>query len=503
MNAAVRGDERNLASLPLLVAAVTFVLLFLTGLKTGWLLGDPGALWHVRAGELILESGIIPRGDPFSFTAPGAPWHPFEWLSEVVLALAYRAGGTAGLVTLAAALAALAMALLVRFLLARIEPAYALFAALFALLGLASHALARPHLLALPIFVFWVGKLVEAVDQGRRPSLKLVPLATLWANLHGGFPLGISIAGLLALDAVVSARDWPRRIALARVWAAFLALVMAASLVTPLGLDGALLSYGVFSNDVANDQILEWRSPNFRSYWGRAFELWLLGSGAAALALGVRLPPVRIALLVVLLHLALSHSRFVATMMVLTPLIVVAPLAPQLAAFAARRRQATGLDGFMRGLARPAHPAAVAAAVALAAASGFAATRYAPVAYPAWVAPEAAVAAVQRHPELGRVFNHINFGGYLIRAGVPVFIDDRTEIYDPDLVRDYHAAVLLRAPDRLAVLLEKWRIDWTLFYPETPIVAMLDRLDGWQRLFADERAVVHVRRAALAEAQRD
>ena len=30
--------------------------------------------WHLRTGQLIAESGQVPRADPFSFTAAGRTW---------------------------------------------------------------------------------------------------------------------------------------------------------------------------------------------------------------------------------------------------------------------------------------------------------------------------------------------------------------------------------------------------------------------------------------------
>src|SRR4051812_24611487 len=53
--------------------------------------GDTG--WHIGAGEYILRTGTIPHADPFSYTFRGAPWTAHEWLPEILMAGAYRAGG--------------------------------------------------------------------------------------------------------------------------------------------------------------------------------------------------------------------------------------------------------------------------------------------------------------------------------------------------------------------------------------------------------------------------
>jgi len=51
-------------------------------------------------------------------------------------------------------------------------------------------------------------------------------------------------------------------------------------------------------------------------------------------------------------------------------------------------------------------------------------------------------------------------------------------------------------PDFLK-LLDEYRIGATLLSPSTPAVALLDRLPGWERVYADHVAVVHKRSASI------
>ena len=77
-------------------------------------LGDGDTWSHVATGEWIIAHGSAPHADPFSHSMTGAPWTAHEWLSEVLLALAFRIGGWSGVVVLtgvAAALAALIVGL--------------------------------------------------------------------------------------------------------------------------------------------------------------------------------------------------------------------------------------------------------------------------------------------------------------------------------------------------------------------------------------------------------
>jgi len=93
----------------------------------------------------------------------------------------------------------------------------------------------------------------------------------------------------------------------------------------------------------------------------------------------------------------------------------------------------------------------------------------------------------------GHVFNHYGFGGYLISAGVPTFIDGRGELYGGEFIKGYVEAVNLLGEEPLDKLLDRWRIDWTLLAKDTPANKLLARLPGWHRAYSDEQATIFVR----------
>src|SRR5262245_19532428 len=72
--------------------------------------------WHLRTGQLIAESGAVPRTDPFSFTAAGRPWVAHEWLWELGAFHLYRLGGYRAAVLLSAIIVTLAYVILYRLL---------------------------------------------------------------------------------------------------------------------------------------------------------------------------------------------------------------------------------------------------------------------------------------------------------------------------------------------------------------------------------------------------
>jgi hypothetical protein len=108
--------------------------------------------------------------------------------------------------------------------------------------------------------------------------------------------------------------------------------------------------------------------------------------------------------------------------------------------------------------------------------------------------PAAAVDVLkQRNPR--HVLNDLPFGGYLISRGFPVFIDGRAELYGEQFVMNYARALDLKDVNLFLDILKNYDIDAVLLTPATPATTYLDHLDGWQRVYSDETAVLHVRTA--------
>jgi hypothetical protein len=212
-----------------------------------------------------------------------------------------------------------------------------------------------------------------------------------------------------------------------------------------------------------------------------------------ALSGGWRLPPTRVLILLLLVHMALRHGRYAELVGFVGPLLVAPALGPQ---FAARpgRHQVGFLDRGMAALARPAGPGGLAIAGMVLLAASAVGLRGGVEHGADAITPAAALAAVAGHHVAGPVFNDYAFGGYLIFAGIEPFIDGRY-FYGDAFIARYVAAASL-ASDELPQLLAEYRIAWTLLGAKSPAVVLLDHLPGWRRLYADEVAVVHVRTEA-------
>jgi hypothetical protein len=457
-------------------------LAFASVLTTVKIFNDGDTFWHLATGDWILRHGGVPNADPFSYTFAGRPWQAHEWLSELLMALAFRAGGWSGLSVLFACAFGATALILAAYLRRWMSPGALLLTAAFALASGAPRLLARPHLLAMPLLAAWAFGLVAAREDGRGPPWKLLPLMLLWANLHGGFVLGLALIAPFALEAAVD--SWPRPWAAIRAWGLFSLAALGLALITPHGWQGVVFALKV--SDMASlPMIVEWRPADFSRI--SVFEIAVLEALFLCLWRGVKIPAIRLLLLLGLLHLALQHVRHQAAFALIGAMLLAEPLGRAKAGAARLGRGRQGDWGAVP---------AVTASLALAAVATGALRLAAPATRSDGVnAPVSALAAVPPALAARPVFNEYAFGGYLIFKGVRPFIDGRADLYGDPFLKTYAA---MAKPDRATVNseLDSRHVAWTILAADNPAVPALDALPGWRRLYADKVAVVHVRRAA-------
>ncbi len=277
------------------------------------------------------------------------------------------------------------------------------------------------------------------------------------------------------LNAEVKARN-----SLALRWAAFAIAALIAGCCTPYGWNSLLASQKILALGGALPLIMEWRPADFGSVG--PFEVCLLFAIGLALWRGVTLPPLRIVLLLGLLHMALAQGRAAEILALLAPLLLAAPLARQLDGAEAANSAAPPLRGVL--------VAGVAIALVAGTLAYASVYRFEPHSRGS---PVAAVASLKKL-NLARVFNDYDFGGYLIANGVAPFIDGRTELYGEKFFVDHNAASGLMEPENLFRLLEQYKIEATLMRTQSAATKLLDHLDGWQKIYADDIATIHLRK---------
>lgn len=457
-------------AVPWLAAA----LLFSATLFHPAVFNDGDTFWHLATGEWILTHGAVPRADPFSHTKYGTAWVAHEWLAEVFLALAYRAGGWSGMTVLAAVAAAAALLQFTAYASRWMPPLSAAVLAFAAVTLTAPGLLVRPHLLVLPLLVGWMIAQLDARSAGRAPSWWLIPVMVVWANMHGSYLVGLAVTGVFALEAVASQPE--RRLATLRGWGLFFAAAAVSSLATPHGLDGTIHLMQLMRMDTL-PMLVEWR-PLDLSRFQPLIAIVLAGVYFLA-SRGIRLPPVRLLLLLATIYLALTHARhgilvcFVGMIAVVEAWASQAGARPTAPAPQPRLWPATGaVTLLVLALARFVWPVDPADGPSM---------------------PTTALSSVPPDIRKRPVFNDYAFGGYLILAGVRPYGDGRTDMYGDEFIKDYVAATGFDRA-KLEAALERHGVQWTIFGPDAPAAALVDEMPGWCLLHSDAVAVVHARR---------
>lgn len=242
--------------------------LALIGLRIGLLpLNDNSFFTHLATGRLILDTGSIPRTDPYSFTALGEPWIVQSWGASVIYAGVEDLVGLLGLRLLLAAMTT-ALAVLAWKL---TEPAQLVGRLVIGALVLgvgSTFWVERPLIFGL---LFLLAALFAA--EGRLDPRWLVPIFWLWVNIHGSFPLGVGLLVLVLVGRWLDRGDASVELRCVG-WAA---LGTALGALNPLGPRLLLFPLELLERREAFAEIVEWQPPawNRPAQWVFAAQLVL------------------------------------------------------------------------------------------------------------------------------------------------------------------------------------------------------------------------------------
>lgn len=446
-------------SLGLVVGAVLVVVGAMIGIQA---LHDNSFLTHLTTGRLMLDRGVI-REDPYTWTSPGEPWVVQSWLASLVYAVVDQVSGGTGLRLLTAGLCGILAAMVWRLsrpangLLVRVVAAGS---ALVVGAGFWTH---RPLLFGL------IGMAVVLLVLERQVGpWVLVPTFLLWIQLHGSFPLGLVLIGLVAVGSRLD--RVPAAVPLRALKYAALGCVLGAA-ANPYGPKLVLFPLDMLGRNDVLAHVAEWQSPDFARLEGRLFAVVVILAVAAL----IRRPAWRRALpLAVFVLAALAARRNIPVAALVTVPVIAAGL-PDLG----------GLRADDRGPAQRIALVAVVVAALVAATTALRAPDYELDGYPgaavAWLESRGLLDEDVRlvHPDT--VGNYLSF---VSRGETPVFIDDRFELHPRDLLDDY--LVLDGGRAGWDEVLERRGADAVLWRRNEPLVGLLERTDGWTVGYRDD-----------------
>lgn len=514
-------------------SAAVFLVLFIGLMIVGRerMLRDPGTFWHIAAGERMLSEQTILRTDPFSFSQTGQTWLAQQWLGECAMALLHRLGGL-DLVFWggAAMLATLFAGLAHRLHRAGLTAPVAVVLTALAVGASSYHFLLRPHLASLLFMAALVVILLD-VDAGRahpRRLLWIPALLVVWSNTHGAALGGVASAlivlfGWFFAPHLPVVRRWVTDPAAPRWIGVAASLSAVAILVTPFGSNLPATWLSLMRSQVVPQMIIEHGRPDWTSPEGAM--LAALAAAYLALLASVARIELRVTWLLPLVWLALAMSRVRhGPLFVVTAVLAIGDMADAIrqssraAIFRNRWRFAWRAVSAAPGVVERAVRAPRStwgAAIMLVALSAVlkSAGASVPVIGANWAHvsdrhwPVSAVAAARRaaariHRDSGspsrshvpvRVFNDLGFGGYLIYFApeLPVYIDDRCELYGDAGLRRYREVV--SQPELFVGLAHYDGIDLAIVRRNTKLDRHLAERSNWRPVHTDDVAAVYCR----------
>ena len=448
--------------------------------------------WHIAAGRNILETGAIPSVDPFGVYDANNLWGQTilksEWLGQVLLYSVFRWFELDGVIYFRAGLLTLCLAIV--YLRCRLASSISLFSlAITALSGLAIllHTGERPQLFSF-LYISLIFLLLDIFSgSGKRWPLYCIPLVMLmWSNTHAGAVLGVLTLGLFGTGYILENRFAVGRLNTPenRLMLFVVCLSAAALVLAPNG-------FTTFKHIIAHESIqLRDRTSEYSSPWSLwpiTLYFWVfIGVTLASLPeFFSRIYFKQGALVVALGAISVIGYRYI-------PLFVLVA-APYVAASLSRMLPRIKLSAVAVNLA-------VLVVTLSFLAYGYKQNRVFQHGFQEQRFPVGAVNFIKDKQLSGKIFNTINWGGYLLwnlSGTVNLFIDGRT--LDPFRAVPY-TNMLWTTPEGLR-LFEQANFNLALvpngnaFTGERyPIVAYLQNQPDWQLVYQDRLGYLFAKR---------
>lgn len=487
---------------------VVLLLSFCVGNLSQRLLRDGGTGWHIRTGQRILATHVVPRTDPFSISNAGKTWFAWEWLYEVGLGAIYNRSGLNGAVAATGLVIALTFAWLFSIMRRRrTDLATALVFLLLSFAASALHLYVRPHVISWLLTLLWWFLLESARENRRLLLLWLPPLMALWVNIHGGFLFGFALLAIYDLDAM--REFWKAPDSASRRWLGMLSLstlfCVAATFVNPYTYHLHTHIYQYLNDSFLMHHIQEFQRPNFRDLSPICFA-FLASMALAGIAAASPKPSFRE---IGVLGFAIFAGLFASRNLPVSSILIAAVAAPFCSkAWLTRWRrgpakensaQAVELvidrlgkrDETLRGGLWPV--AALLVVLWMVVHQGYAGqTKIMNAHFDGDRFPVAAVDYLQKVRITEPLWCVDQWGGYLIYRDYPaILVDDRHDLYGDDFFRQYLKVVLLEHGWQEA--LDQTGAALALIPSKSPLAAQLQLDNEWKERYRDPTATLFER----------
>jgi len=238
--------------------------------------------WHLKSGEVILQQKALLSIDPFNYTGDiivkGREYLILNgyWLWQIAAAGMFAFFGFNGIISLKIITAAL-ISLTVFYQLKRQNltgPVSVTLVTFGSMIFVSIYNLERPQVFSILFLTILIG-MISQIRAGTPPSWMLLPMMTLWANIHGGFVVGDILLGIAAVGFLIQYHHEKEHLIRLLFWS--LAGILA-SFANPCGWTALIEAFNSLHNPLTASNV-EYRSTWAMFFTGSRFEaitLWII-----------------------------------------------------------------------------------------------------------------------------------------------------------------------------------------------------------------------------------
>jgi hypothetical protein len=472
---------------------VLFLGLFLMTLRP---IADPDFWWHLRTGELIVQTHSIPHIDPFSFTKAGIPWITHEWLSEVLIYGLFHIGGNGMLIFI------FSIIITGTFIIAYFRsstgsrPYMAGFVLLLGAISTAPTWGVRPQMVSLlltSLFLF-------LLDCYRRNSkiIFLIPLPLImlvWVNLHAGYFLGLAIIGIYILGGLIemllaeyNIGDKLQNLPAIKnivILCGTLGTSVLVTLANPNGFQIIIYPFQTLTSPAMQQFIQEWFSPDFHQLIWQPLAWLILALIGMGMVSKKSISPTNILLIVIFGYAALHSMRNIPFF----ALVAIPVLSDQIGSV-------IKIPSVIRPLSRRLRliVSILIAFMVLVVSLRFIQVVQGQSKAEADNFPKTAVDWILQNKPAGNIFNTYGWGGYLIWRTYPeykVYIDGRADVYGDAFLYDYIS--IYHAEPGWEAKLNDHSIRTVIVESDSPLANIMRQSPGWRTAFEDKASIIFER----------
>jgi hypothetical protein len=442
---------------------------------------------HLLAGKLILQDKSLPDTEPFLYPLAGETYVSHEWLSDVIFYLVNEYFGLSGIILLAALLLSSTFTVLYASLSARWDRRIPIILlVMWGTLATIPNWITRPYLFSMLFLSIWLIMTDELSRNRSIPIWGFPAVMILWCNLHGEF-----IAGILVMVAYTAGWWWDyilhkeSDLQTGKKLGAALALSLLASLFHPSGVQSWQVILGFLNNRYLTSMINEARPPNFQELtFSLLFGLLLFSIFKLATHNG-KISTDRAILLTGFSAMSLFAARNIHLYCIVAPFVLAETLTAENKFAFINKMETTfsNMESRLRGIF---WPVAITIGFCI-----FVLPANSHQFNPKWF-PVDAVAWLKTHPQEGRMFNEISWGGYIAWYLWPdqsVFIDSIGD-FEGELTREYLLAVTSSPNDDWQDVFTKYDISWVVIPTNSPLTMKLLDTKEWTLLYQDDTAII-------------